>query len=133
MTKRIMLTVILMEETVVELVSTQISALIVIVWEELLVMESQIFWLAMESVMRRPITNFVFMMALTVVGQMLMEMLVMVIKSPTLPAKKVWVGSGLTLILETELLELKCKDPLFFGLGFEIFWVFAHSRNYTSH
>ena len=92
MTKQIMLTVILMEETVVELVSTQISALIVIVWEELLVMESQTFWLAMASVTRRQITNFVFMMALTVVGQMSMEMLVMVIKSPTLPEKK--FGSG---------------------------------------
>ena len=94
--KQIMLTVILMGETVVELVSTQISAPIVLVLEELLVMEFQIFWLAMASVMRRPITNFVFTMALTVVGQMSMEMLVMVINSPTLPKKKqVWVGSGL--------------------------------------
>ena len=85
MMKQIMQTVILMGETVVELASTKITALLVVVLEELLVMVYQIFWLVMVSVMRKPITNFATMMALTVVCWISMKMNVMVIKSPNIP------------------------------------------------
>jgi hypothetical protein len=98
MMKQITLTVILMGETVVELASTKISALIVIVLEELLVMVYQIFWLAMASVIRRPITKFATTMALTVVDWISMKILVMVIKSPNIPQllSLGLVGSSLT-------------------------------------
>ena len=79
MMKQITLTAVLMVETVVELVSTAIAAPNVSV--TLLVMEYLMLWLAMASVMMRPIMSLATLMDLTVVAWIQIKNFVMVIQS----------------------------------------------------